>query len=183
MSEEASELLQQWAGLLTPAAVPGPVLDVACGDGRNGIFLAGQGLHVICCDRSRPSLRLARAAARRANVAIRLWWTDLEAGDRKPLPRNAFGAILVFRYLHRPLIPEIRSALRPGGYVIYETFIQDQARFGPPKNPEHLLRKGELAECFSDWQCLHAFEGELTNPSRAMARIVARKPIHPDFRT
>ncbi len=180
MSEAASELLQQWADSLTPATVSGPVLDVACGDGRNGILLAGQGLCVICCDRSRPSLRLARAAARRANLPIRLWWTDLEASGRKPLPRNAFGAILVFRYLHRPLIPEIHAALRPGGYVIYETFTEEQARFGPPKNPDHLLRKGELAGLFSGWERLYAFEGELPDPTRVMAQLVARKPIHHD---
>lgn len=175
MSEPTSELLRQWARVLTPETVHGPVLDVACGDGRNGIFLARQGLDVICCDLARPSLRQARAAAQNENARIRLWWTDLEAENRTLLPENAFGAVLVFRYLHRPLMAEIRSAVRPGGYVIYETFTEDQARFGPPRNPEHLLRKGELAASFADWDCLHVFEGELQDPRRAMAQLVARR--------
>jgi len=66
-------------------------------------------------------------------------------------------------------LPEIRD-------VIYETFIEDQARFGPPRNPAHLLRKGELVAFFSGWEFLHVFEGELPRPARAMAQLVARKP-------
>ncbi|WP_028571323.1 class I SAM-dependent methyltransferase [Desulfonatronum lacustre] len=173
---QASELLQSWARLLDPNHIPGPVLDLACGDGRNGIYAARHGLEVICCDRSRPALRQARREARARGVRIRLWWTDLEAADRTALPKNTFGAVLVFRYLHRPLIPEIRRAVRPGGYVIYETFTADQPKFGPPRNPDHLLKPEELEEWFRDWEVLHRFEGVLTDPDRAMARIVARKP-------
>jgi tellurite methyltransferase len=170
-----SMLLVQWRCLLDPGRIPGPVLDVACGDGRNGVYAARRGVEVICCDRSRPALRQARQAARRAGVKVRLWWTDLEAGSRTPFPKNAFGAVLVFRYLHRPLIPEIKQAVRPGGYVIYETFTVGQAKHGPPRNPAHLLQFGELKGFFADWDCLHSFEGELEHPPRAMAQIVARK--------
>lgn len=173
---KVSDLLQSHGALLDPSRTPGPVLDLACGDGRNGIHVARQGLGVICCDRSRSALRRARQEARAQDVRIRLWWTDLEAPERSPLPANTFGAVLVFRYLHRPLIPEIRQAVRPGGYVFYETFTVEQTRYGPPRNPDHLLKRGELAEWFKDWEVLHWFEGELTDPDRAMARIVARKP-------
>lgn len=172
----AAELLRMWREILDPRHVRGPVLDLACGDGRNGIFAARKGLDVICCDRSRSALRRARSGARAQAVRIRLWWTDLEARDRAPLPQDTFGAVLVFRYLHRPLIPEIRKTIRPGGYVFYETFTVDQPRFGSPRNPDHLLKPGELADFFADWKILFWFEGELAEPRRAMARIVARKP-------
>ncbi|SDB13594.1 Methyltransferase domain-containing protein [Desulfonatronum thiosulfatophilum] len=171
-----SALLRAWRSLLDPQKIPGPVLDLACGDGRNGIFAARLGLPVICCDRSRQALRQARAAARDAGVTIRLWWKDLEVEGQPHLPANAFGAVFVFRYLHRPLMPEILRAVRPGGYVFYETFTEGQTRYGPPRNPAHLLKPGELAVIFAEWDRLEYFEGELQNPDRAMARIVARKP-------
>jgi tellurite methyltransferase len=170
-----SPLLRRWQSLLRAGHIPGPVLDVACGNGRNGIFAATQGLAVICCDRSRPALRRARAAAREAGVDIRLWWTDLEAEERQPLPADTFGAVLVFRYLHRPLIPEIRDAVRPNGLVFYRTFTAEQARFGPPRNPDHLLQPAELAGFFADWECLEYHEGVSRDPDRAMAGIVVRK--------
>ena len=173
---KAADLLQMHDALLDPSRTPGPVLDLACGDGRNGIHAARQGLGVICCDRSRSALRHARQVAKAQGVRIRLWWTDLEAPERSPLPDSTFGAVLVFRYLHRPLIPEIRQTLRPGGFVFYETFTVEQSKFGPPRNPDHLLKPGELAEWFRDWEVLHRFEGELAEPRRAMAQIVARKP-------
>ncbi|GAB6060267.1 class I SAM-dependent methyltransferase [Desulfonatronum parangueonense] len=175
-SAKESVLLRAWCSLLDPRTIPGPVLDLACGDGRNGIFAARRGLTVICCDRSRQALRQARAGARDAEVEIRLWWKDLEVEGETHLPENAFGAILVFRYLHRPLMPEILRAVRPGGYVFYETFTVEQTKYGPPRNPAHLLKPGELAVFFADWDRLEYFEGELTDPDRAMARIVARKP-------
>lgn len=173
---KASDLLRMWQQVLDPRHVCGPVLDLACGGGRNGLFVARLGLDVVCCDRSRSALRRARNEARAQNARIRLWWTDLEATIRAPLPQETFGAVLVFRYLHRPLIPEIRGTVRPGGYVFYETFTVDQPKFGPPRNPDHLLKPGELADFFADWKILYRFEGELADPYRAMARILARKP-------
>lgn len=173
---QPSDLMRTWERLIQPDQVPGPVLDVACGDGRNGIHAARLGLSVICCDRSRTALRQARLASRLQDVRIRLWWTDLEKAHRRPLPEKAFGAVLIFRYLHRPLIPEVHRAIRPGGFIVYETFTVEQTTFGPPCNPDHLLKPGELGEWFQDWQELHRFEGRLTEPDRAMAQIVARKP-------
>lgn len=171
-----SELLWTRSELLDPRRLPGPVLDLACGDGRNGLYAAGLGLEVVCCDRSRSALRRVRREARAMGLRVRLWWTDLEAAQRPPLPEDAFGAALVFRYLHRPLIPEIRRTVRSQGLVIYETFTVAQRQYGPPRNPDHLLNPGELAKWFEDWDILHWFEGELTDPDRAMAQIVARKP-------
>ena len=101
---------------------------------------------------------------------------DLEQDDA-PIPaEETYGAILVFRYLHRPLLPRIREALKPGGVLIYETFTRDQARFGKPKNPDFLLKKGELRQWFEDWEHLHYFEGIKTGPDRAVAQLVCRKP-------
>ncbi|MBN2123414.1 MAG: class I SAM-dependent methyltransferase [Deltaproteobacteria bacterium] len=156
----------------------GPILDLACGDGHNGVFLAKRGLPVILADHSADVLWRARDLAESQGVDVRLWQVDLEKEGAEPLEAGYFGGILVFRYLHRPLIPCIKKGLRPGGVLLYETFTVDQARFGRPRNPDFLLKPGELMAWFEEWEVLYHFEGILKDPDRAMARILCRKPLH-----
>ena len=169
-------LLLDHSDIFTPASLDGSILDLACGNGHNGIFLAKKGMRVILCDISVESLEKAEALAHRAGVKVDLWRVDLEEEGFNPLDRQRFGAILVFRYLHRPLIPYIKKALMPGGILMYETFTTDQPRFGKPRNPDFLLKHGELGEWFQCWTILHHFEGIEKSPPRAIAQIVCRKP-------
>ena len=173
--EEPAQLLVENIDLLLEDILPGPVLDLACGSGRNGIYLARMGLEVTCADLSSEALEKARDLAELHGVEIDLLQVDLEQEGVNPLPPAAYGAILVFRYLHRPLIPCIKKALRRGGLLIYETFTIEQPRFGKPRNPDFLLRPGELVEIFEDWEVIHYFEGVKDNPTRAVAQIVCRK--------
>jgi tellurite methyltransferase len=101
---------------------------------------------------------------------------DLEKEGENPLPEDAFQGIVLFRYLHRPLIDCIKKAIKKGGIVIYETFTVDQPKFGKPYNPDFLLKRGELSGWFADWDILHYFEGIMSTPERAVAQIVCRKP-------
>jgi tellurite methyltransferase len=173
---EVAELLIAHLDLFMGGRLPGSVLDLACGDGHNGVFLAARGLEVTCCDISRDALERARELAGRRGVTVCLREVDLERPGINPLGEDVYGAILVFRYLHRPLFPCIRKALRPGGLVVYETFTVDQAAFGRPQNPDHLLHPGELRRAFADWEILHSFEGLMERPVRAVAQLVCRKP-------
>jgi len=173
---EVAELLVAHLALLLEEVSRGPVLDLACGDGHNGVFLAERGLAVMCCDTSRGALERAGELASRRGATVSLWEVDLERPGINPLREDAYGAILVFRYLHRPLFPCIRKALRPGGLLVYETFTVEQAAFGRPRNPDHLLHPGELRQAFADWEILHSFEGVKENPRRAVAQLVCRKP-------
>ena len=169
-------LLLNHASLFGAPTVKGPILDLACGSGHNGIYLAKKGLRVILCDISDDSLEKAEALAHRAGVNVDLWRVDLEEEGFNPLDKQLLGAILVFRYLHRPLIPCIKKALIPGGLLMYETFTTDQPKFGKPRNPDFLLKPGELRAWFQDWTILHHFEGIQENPTRAVAQMVCRKP-------
>lgn len=153
-----------------------PILDLACGDGHNGIFLACKGFSVTCWDASPDALSRARKSAADHGVEITCRQVDLEKEGDNPLPEDAFKGIVVFRYLYRPLIDCIKKALKKGGILIYETFTVDQSRFGKPHNPDFLLKRGELSEWFAEWVILHHFEGIMSAPERAVAQIVCQKP-------
>lgn len=171
-----ADLLLDHRGQFENKRLNGPILDLACGDGHNGIFLATKGLPVICCDISEEALSRAERLAAENQVKVPLWQVDLEAEGVNPLPEDFYEGILVFRYLHRPLIPCIKKALKKGGILIYETFTIEQPKFGKPHNPKFLLKPGELLQWFKDWEIIHHFEGKEEGPKRAVAQVVCKKP-------
>ncbi len=177
---EPDRLLCDSAHLFTGELKSHPILDLACGAGHNGLFLAARGFQVIFIDRSKKALDQVQARAMAEGIAVDLRQVDLEASNRNPFTGQIFSAILVFRYLHRPLIPPIKDALMPGGIVLYETFTADQMHFGRPRNPDHLLKSGELLSWFRGWQILHSFEGITPYPPKAIAQLVCRKPRSPE---
>jgi SAM-dependent methyltransferase len=171
---KASELLVRWREPLITAASLGPVLDVACGDGRNGLYLAGFGARVMLVDKSTLALESLAETGQPENVQF--MQLDLETPQTPAFDPEAFGVVLVFRYLHRPLLGVLRDCLVPGGLFVYETYLEGQEAYGKPRNPDHLLGRGELAAWFEGWEVLEHFEGLLDGPPRVMGRIVCRKP-------
>lgn len=171
-----ASLLKQFWRLFSQSGIEAPVIDLACGRGQNGIFLATKGIPVMLIDRSGAKLASARRAAKKIGVLIDTRQLDLEQSDSNPLPMASAGGIMVFRYLHRPLMPDIKNALIAGGILIYETYTRDQARYKRPKNPDYLLKSGELKHWFEGWEMLHYYEGTKKAPERAIAQIVCRKP-------
>jgi tellurite methyltransferase len=171
-------LLKKFAFLLRDKSPQGPVLDLACGKGQNGLFLAGLGLPVVLADRNPDVLAESKKAAEKKKLKVNFWEIDLENGQN-PLEEEYYRAIVVFRYLHRPLIPYIKRSIKKGGILIYETFTNEQPLYGRPHNPDHLLKPDELFNWFKDWELLHYFEGILEDPTRSMAQLVCRKPSLP----
>jgi len=151
----------------------GRALDVAMGSGRNAIFLAGIGFDVEGVDISQESTDRALQAARKAGVDLKVTVRDLE--EDYQFETGAYDLIVCFNYLHRPLIPKMKEGLRSHGMVVYETYIVDQAQFGRPRNPDHLLKHNELLDLFREFRCLRYHEGLMT-PRRALAGIIAKKP-------
>ncbi len=174
---EPAGILKDYLHLFTSETLPGPILDLACGSGRNGLFLAAQGLEVNFWDKDPSGLKKIKNIAEAKNLRVHTREVDLESGSENPLPRNHFGAVLVFRYLHRPLLPGIKNALRPGGIIVYETFTSSQAMLGRPKNPDFLLQENELESWFQDWKIISCFEGKTENPEEYLSRIIARRPV------
>jgi hypothetical protein len=88
--------------------------------------------------------------------------------------------VLVFRYLHRPLMPWIAGLLAPGGLLVSETFTRAQRRLGwGPARDAFLLEPGELPTLFPSLEALVYEEGPTDEPRPAeTARLLARRPTN-----
>jgi SAM-dependent methyltransferase len=160
------------------AAALGPVLDVACGRGRHALAAAARGARAIGLDRDRDALRALAGLARERGLPVRCLRVDLEGGGAFPLAPGRAGAVLVFRYLWRPLAPALAAALAPGGLLLYETFVRTREKVGhAPGNPAFLLEPGELPRLFPGLR-VEAFEEVVEASPRgpeALARLAARR--------
>jgi SAM-dependent methyltransferase len=162
VTTEPSDWVQRWAHLIAPG---GSALDVACGHGRHMRLLAQQGLQVTGIDRDAQALASAQShgSVLQADIENHPW----------PLMGQTFDAVVVTHYLWRPLWPELLGAVKPNGFLIYETFAIGQERFGRPSRPDFLLQPGELLQVCAGWHVLAYENGVLTEPLRCVQRIVA----------
>ena len=158
-----------WITRHAPLIKGGDVLDLACGSGRNARWLAAQGFRVTAVDRD------AAALAAMAEVpGITAVEADLENAPW-PFPGRRFDGIVVCRYLHRPLLPVLLDGLKPGGILLYETFMQGQEQIGRPRNPDFLLMPDELLQVCAGLQIVAFEQGCFDEPDPAwLQRICAR---------
>jgi SAM-dependent methyltransferase len=131
------------------------VLDLACGGGRNSIWLAEQGFRVDAVDVSAEGLRLGqrRAAQRRAagpGAADgarpgEIHWLQADLDDGLPVS-GPYDLIVMIRYLDLPLLARAIPLLRPGGVLVVELHMESGGRaVAAPRNPDFLISPGELA--------------------------------------
>ena len=152
----------------------GRALDVACGKGRNAIYLAGRGFVVTAIDISAVALEKGRKQAEERSLSIDWQQADLE---QLQFPAADYDLIVNINYLQRSLIPQIKTALKTGGHVIVETYLIDQRSVGHPKNPDYLLAHNELLNYFRDFRVLCYREGKFHDAGESSFRagILARK--------
>lgn len=166
-----SPAIARWAALV-PAG--GCVLDVAAGGGRHTLLFLQRGHPVTAVDRDAAALRALAVPAARLEVIE----ADLEAGPW-PFARRTFAGVVVTNYLWRPLLGPIVASVAPGGVLLYETFALGHERFGRPRNPDFLLRPGELRDAVRGaldvLEYEHGEEGDPPNCVRQ--RLCARRRI------
>ena len=149
---------------------PGTALDIACGNGRNSIFLAEKGFTVDAVDIS----NIATDRLKGRHPQIHPLCMDLDTWE---IPRNHYQLIINVRFLDRRLFPQIKEGLKKGGLLIFETFLEGTDHGGQPHHKSYLLRKNELLHAFLNLHILF-YEERIENhdnQNSVMATLVARK--------
>lgn len=149
----------------------GKALDLAMGEGRNGVFLATQGLEVTGVDISEAGLQKATVLAEEHGVTLTTIVADLET---YAIPPNTFDVIICSYYLQRDLFPKIAKALKPRGVAIIETYTTDYLKYRPRFNKAYLLEPNELLHSLPGLRILRY--QEVDNGEAAFASILAQKP-------
>lgn len=153
----------RWSHLVPPGAT---VLDVACGLGRHMRWFHGRGHPVCGVDRAAEAIAAVGPLGRAVQA-------DIEGGPW-PFVGERFGAVVVTRYLWRPLLPALVAAVAPGGVLLYETFAAGNETVGKPARPDFLLAPGELlAACAPELRVVAYEDGFLDAPARFVQRIAA----------
>ncbi len=131
----------------------GTVLDLACGGGRHPRLFLRNGLKAVALDRDS-----APVADLKSDPNAEIIRADLENGAPWPLEGRRFNAVVVVNYLYRPLFPNLIDSVTEGGVFIYETFARGNEAFTKPRNPDHLLKSGELLDLVDGKMQVIAYE-------------------------
>lgn len=141
----------------------GSALDLACGTGRNSLYLARLGFEVEAVDISDVAVRRLGDLAARRKLPIRARVMNLETAG---LPRGRYRVIVNINYLERKLFPAIQAALRPGGLLFFVSFLKGpSAPLRGKINPAYLLDPGELRRAFAGLEILEYREGLAEAPA------------------
>jgi tellurite methyltransferase len=153
---------------------PGRALDLACGAGRNSLYLAKQGWHVAAVDGSPLAIEILEERAREQKLSVDARIADLERREFEIEP-SAYDLISDCYYLQRSLIPKMQLGVRPGGIVVAIVHLTDPDQ---PQGTPTRARPGELRGYFTDWKILHEYEGHSREAchQRPVAELVAQKP-------
>jgi cyclopropane fatty-acyl-phospholipid synthase-like methyltransferase len=163
------------------------VLDVACGEGRNSVWLATQGCAVEGFDISPLALAKARRLADERHVSVRFVQADIREWPWAPDQVDAI--VCIFIQFASPedrarLFEGFRTTLKPGGTVLLQGYAPRQLDFGTggPRDPAHLYTPELLQEAFAGFDILHLEEHEevLAEGTKHVGRsalvdLVARK--------
>ena len=151
---------------MLPLLLPGSALDIAAGTGRNAIALARAGWRVVAVDFSLAEMQRLAEIAHRDNLSISMVVADLE--ESFPFRPSAFDLILNVSYLDRALVPCFKSALRPGGAILFDTFLideADEASHGHLRDKRFTLDHYELRTLLGGLELMRYREGLVAYPN------------------
>ncbi len=163
-------------------------LAVADGEGRNGVWLAEQGLEVLSMDLSAPAQAKALKLAEERGVVLMLEQTDIATWEA---PASAFDVVAAIFIQFAPpqlrtqIFREMKRAVKPGGLILLEGYRPEQLAYGTggPRTMENLYDEALLRTAFADFEILelNAYDAEISEGAghhgmSALIDLVARRP-------
>ncbi len=182
---EPNAFLRAQAHRLSPGTA---ALAVADGEGRNGVWLAGQGLKVTAVDSSPVGLAKAKRLAEERGVSMECIEADLADWT---WPSEAFDVVVAIFIqfadptLRKTIFDGMKQALKPGGLVLMEGYRPEQLAYGTggPKVLDQLYTRELLEEHFGGFEIVELrehdseiHEGKGHQGMSALIDLVARKP-------
>jgi SAM-dependent methyltransferase len=167
----------------------GKALAVADGEGRNGVWLAEQGLDVTSVDFSPAAQAKAKALARERNVSVCFELADVHGWT---YPESAFDVVVeIFTQFSQPADrarkwANMRRALKPGGLLIVQGYSPKQLQYGTggPKQIDQLYTRAMLEDAFGSFRDVTIVEEEIElhegtshGGMSAVIGMTARKPM------
>lgn len=175
-----SALLADWVDRLEVAGAAPRAIDIACGAGRNALFLARRGWHVDAVDISLVALGRLRAAAKAEDLPIICVERDLEptSDALNGIGDGKHSLALLIRYTDMPLVEALPRALAPGGYLIAEMHLRTDVPVAGPRSPRFRVAPGALRRAAAAFELLYYHEGFVDDPDGrtvALAQLVGRR--------
>jgi cyclopropane fatty-acyl-phospholipid synthase-like methyltransferase len=162
-------------------------LAVADGEGRNGVWLAEQGLDVLSVEYSVPAVKKAKRLAQERGVTPAFEVADVLTWN---WPQQAYDVVAaIFVQFATPeqrtrLFEHMQAALKPGGLLILQGYTPKQITYktGGPSAVENMYTSALLRDAFADMEILHLVEheefiseGTKHHGMSALIDLVARK--------
>lgn len=153
----------------------GRALVLACGGGRNALFLAARGFEVEAVDVSAVAIEMAETEGERRGLKVNWRVADIEDLE---FVEAEYQLITMIRYLNRDVWPSIRDALALDGWLVMEQHLKTGREVAGPSD-ESRISRGELLAAFGDLRVIKYLEeytrSEATNRMYAMASMLACK--------
>lgn len=159
----------------------GKSLDLACGLGGNALRMAELGFESHAWDISDSAIEKVQEFAQERQLSLLTRQCDISQYEQqKKMLEEGFDVIIVSRFLLRDIMPSLISALRPGGLIFYQTFVQDNVLSEEgPKNNHFRLQPNELIKLFSGLTLRYyreeGIQGDIEKGLRNEAMLVAQK--------
>ena len=176
-----SALLMEWLPKLAIDAETPRAIDLACGIGRNTLYLAQQGWRVNAVDISGVALEKLAAAAT-DDLDVHCTEMDLETGQPWPadlMAAGPFDLALMIRYTNLHLVGRVLEILQPGGYLLAEAHRVTEAAVAGPGGARFREAPGALRAAAAGYEMMEYREGIVDDPDGRpvdLAQMLCRRP-------